>query len=283
MTELLYGVIPPVPTPFLNGRYDPKSHQRVCRFLVEKRVNGILVLGVTGEAPFVTIDQKMEAIAATSQVPRNDVNFFANITEGNIGDAIKLAQHAEKKGYDALVYAPLFAQNPDPVKDLEKLVGATKKPLVLYSNSEYTHGNEIGKPLVEELLDRFGERIQGIKVSTGPINVCIGVRDDYPYFNVAQGSEQGIMTNPHSKVDAISPSAAVHDPELLFHIYDRICRGEHHKLDTEFAALWNYHQQDKQNGGTIQSIKSRLNRMKFKGALIFKSDELSPKNPNRRK
>ncbi|MDX6512636.1 MAG: 4-hydroxy-tetrahydrodipicolinate synthase, partial [Gaiellaceae bacterium] len=51
------GVLPVIPTPFLDGRFDSASFQRLLDQMLD-HVDGYTLLGSTGEAPSMTTEER---------------------------------------------------------------------------------------------------------------------------------------------------------------------------------------------------------------------------------
>ncbi len=55
------GVLLPIITPFLNGKFDYKSYKNLIDFYLEKDIAGIIPNGTTGECPTID-DYEMEEL-----------------------------------------------------------------------------------------------------------------------------------------------------------------------------------------------------------------------------
>ena len=51
------GILPVIPTPFRDGRFDPASFERLIEHMLDS-VDGYVVLGSTGEAPSLTTEER---------------------------------------------------------------------------------------------------------------------------------------------------------------------------------------------------------------------------------
>ncbi|HWH20826.1 MAG TPA: dihydrodipicolinate synthase family protein [Solirubrobacterales bacterium] len=134
------GVLPVVPTPFLEGRFDEPSFVRLIEHM-SPGVDGFVLLGSTGEAPSMTTSERMEIAAAVLAITPAEMKVVVGVAHTSADDAIELARHAEEHGAAAvLVPAPFYFPNQaDGVLSfLGRIDAAIGIDLVLYDNPAAT-------------------------------------------------------------------------------------------------------------------------------------------------
>ena len=130
------GVLPVIPTPFRNGKFDHESFERFLDHMLEG-VDGFTLLGSTGEAPSLTTAERQQIAAAVLELTPREKAVVVGITHTSLGEALELARHAEAHGAAALLCASpfYFANNADGILAyLVRIDAAIGIELVLYDN-----------------------------------------------------------------------------------------------------------------------------------------------------
>ena len=130
------GLLPVIPTPFLDGAFDRGSMLRFLDHFLP-RLDGYTLLGSTGEAPSLTTEQRMEiAEFALSETP-SDKTVVVGVSHTSLDECVALAQHAESVGAKGVLCAApyYFANSPDGMRRfLSALDASLETELVLYDN-----------------------------------------------------------------------------------------------------------------------------------------------------
>ncbi len=198
-TKTLRGVIAAIATAVSdNGEPDSARSVALARFLLENGCDGLNVLGTTGEATSFSLDQRkrvMSAYAASGlPIDRMMVGTGAAAT----ADAIALSRHAAELGFaGALVLPPFYYKGvPDDglVAYLDAIVAATaSQPIAIYL---YHYPALSGLPwhvaLIRRLLDLFGERIVGLKDSSGDMDFARAAAAIAPRLAVFPSTEAAL-------------------------------------------------------------------------------------------
>jgi 4-hydroxy-tetrahydrodipicolinate synthase len=134
------GILPVIPTPLLENRFDRESFGRLLDHMLGG-VDGYTLLGSTGEAPSMTTAERMsiaeEALAMTPDSKR----VVVGVTSTCVEDAVALARHAEEHGAAAVLCAApfYFANSPSGVLEfLREIDAAIGIDLVFYDNPAAT-------------------------------------------------------------------------------------------------------------------------------------------------
>ena len=134
------GILPVIPTPFLNGRFDPPSLQRLLDHTME-HLDGYTLLGSTGEAPSMTLQERMEIAEQAVAMTPGSRSVIVGITDTCLEDSVALAQHAESIGARGVLCALPFYFPNHPAAVFAYLKGiddAIDIDLVLYDNPAAT-------------------------------------------------------------------------------------------------------------------------------------------------
>jgi len=159
------GAVVPMVTPFTaQGTLDTPALDRLVDALLGGGVEGIFVLGTTGEGAHVPRPLRRQLVAQTVQRVQRRAQIFAGL--GDIGGAdVSEANEFFHAGADAVVAHPPIAEKI-PAAGLqawyESLLARLEGPLLLY-NMPSTTGLSIPLDAVEKLLGHA--RLAGIKDS----------------------------------------------------------------------------------------------------------------------
>lgn len=134
------GVLPVVPTPFLDGRFDADSFRRLIRHM-SVGVDGFVLLGSTGEAPSMSTAERMEVAEQVLEMAPEEMTIVVGIGHTSVEDAVELARHAQSHGAAAvLAPAPFYFVNEPAgiLAFLERIDEVLEIELVLYDNPQAT-------------------------------------------------------------------------------------------------------------------------------------------------
>jgi len=167
------GVIAAIPTPVdATGEPDHSRFLLLARHLLANGCDGLNVLGTTGEATSLTLDQRLRLMSAAAAGLPTD-RLMVGTGAAAVGDAALLTRHAEELGFaGALVLPPFYYKgisHDGVVRYIEQVAQAAQRvPLFLYHFPALS-GVPFEPSLVERLLQVLGDRIAGLKDSSGDL------------------------------------------------------------------------------------------------------------------
>jgi len=165
------GIIPPVITP-LSDRFDldREAMERTIEHMVSAGVNGIFLLGSTGEWASLPEALRKEVVRHGTKAAGGRLPVLVNITDTSLHEVKKRAGEAADAGADLAVVAPPFyyAMTRRELESFFELaVEASPLPVLLYNAPQYTR-NTIATETILSLSNH--DRIVGIKDSSGNID-----------------------------------------------------------------------------------------------------------------
>jgi 4-hydroxy-tetrahydrodipicolinate synthase len=134
------GILPVIPTPFRDGRFDAESFERLLEHMFPD-VDGYTLLGSTGEAPSLTTEAREEIAAQAIAMTPSDKTVVVGVTHTSVAESIRLARHAQEHGAAAVLCAsPFYFQNSSEGlrRFFAQLDAALEVDLVLYDNPAAT-------------------------------------------------------------------------------------------------------------------------------------------------
>lgn len=193
------GVVPAVPTP-VTDKLEPDL-DRLVSFagqLIADGVHGLNITGTTGEATSLSRDQRMGVIKAiaASQLPNERI--MVGTGAAAVSDAISLTRCVAENGLaGALVLPPFYFKDPSTaglLRYFDAIVEATqesKLDIYLY-NFPALSGIAYTKELVTALTEEFGDRIAGLKDSSGDMPYATDIATSFSNLNVFPSNEAAI-------------------------------------------------------------------------------------------
>ncbi len=170
MLEKLFGIIPPLVTPFTTrGDIDEEALRMEIAYMLEARVHGITVTGSTGEGHTLSIEES----CLVARIAMEEVAGRVPVISGIIGDStrevIEYGKALRDEGVDALQITPvhyLFAPGEEgTIRYYTDIGGAVQLPIVVYNVVPW---NTIDVPTLMKLGKQ--EWIIAVKQSGGDIH-----------------------------------------------------------------------------------------------------------------
>jgi len=178
---------------------DTARSTALAKFLLANGCDGLNVLGTTGEATSFSLDQRKRVMTAYRDAGVPLHRLMVGTGAASVADAVALTRHAAELGFaGALVLPPFYYKGvPDDglVAYIDTIMSATAgKPIPLYL---YHFPAQSGLPwhlkLVQRLLDAHGDRIVGLKDSSGDMAYAREMAALSPNFSVFPSTEAVLL------------------------------------------------------------------------------------------
>lgn len=264
----LKGVIPPLITP-LKDEYniDYPGLERLIEHVLTGGVQGLFLLGSTGEGPSLSFELKREMIKSSCRLIAMRVPVLVGITDASLAESVKLAEYAAEHEASAVVLAPPFyfpAGQPEFLEYLEHLAPKLPLPLFLYNMPSMTKIN-IEVDTLRRASDING--IIGLKDSSGNMirfhEYMIAMRDK-PDFTLLMGAEElmaeAVIYGGHG---GVTGGANIH-PRLFVDLYEAAANKDMKKilkLQRNIFELRRIYSCGKFTSSSIKGIKCALSCM----------------------
>jgi len=194
----LRGIVTPLVTPLeepyrAEPSLDVLALERLIEHVIAGGVNGLFLLGTTGEFTSLGRELRQEIIRRASTQANGRVPVLANISDTAVSESLRLAETAEESGADALVLAPPFYfQNSqeDLFRYIENIAARVALPVFLYNIPHLTK-NSFDPETVRRASDLPG--VVGLKDSTHDpayLDQVLAVMKDRPGFSILIGPEE---------------------------------------------------------------------------------------------
>ena len=134
-TTLLTGSVPPLVTPFRDGRVDFDAYARLVEFQITNGSHGILVNGTTGEPSTLSMEERNALVKCAVDTAKRRTTVVAQTGSQSHAETVALTEYATRAGADALlVLTPYFIRAPQRgvVEYYVDVARRTDLPLMMY-------------------------------------------------------------------------------------------------------------------------------------------------------
>ena len=109
MPARLQGIIPPLVTPLkARGELDRPGLKRLVERAIDGGVQGVFILGTTGEAPALNYRLRYELVESTCELVAGRVPVLVGVTDTSLTESIELAHYAKGSGATTVMAAPPY-------------------------------------------------------------------------------------------------------------------------------------------------------------------------------
>jgi 2-dehydro-3-deoxy-D-pentonate aldolase len=270
------GVVPPVITPVTpDGALDEPAVRRIVDHIVGGGVEGVFILGTTGESASVPMDMRRRFIQVAAEHLRGRALLYVGIGDNCFANSVAAAAEAFRCGADAVVgqlpsYYPLTAE--EIFAYYSALADQVAGPLLMYNIPSTTHMS-IPVDVVERLAEH--PRIVGFKDSENDAKRMDEVaarllgRDGFSLFvGVGVLSAKGLLLG----LDGLVPSAANLEPRGWVAMCEAARRGdraETERLQVEVNRLAPVLQHGRTLGQSLASLKAAMSLFGLCGTAML--------------
>jgi 4-hydroxy-tetrahydrodipicolinate synthase len=135
MERVIQGVIPILPTPFLEGgEIDMNSFLRAIDTAIRHKANGVAMFGLASEYYKLSDAERFRCISAMTRQVAKRIPAIISIVAHSTEVAVKDAKFAEQEGADAIMVLPPFflAPNADSVRrHILEVASAVSLPVII--------------------------------------------------------------------------------------------------------------------------------------------------------
>jgi 2-dehydro-3-deoxy-D-pentonate aldolase len=262
-----FGVIVPVITPINEkGELDEAALRKILDSLIEGGVQGVFVLGTTGEGPSVPREWRQRLVHVTLDQIRKRAAVYAGIADPVLAESAALGKEYLRMGVRAVVaqLPSYFTLTPnEQFEYFAELIRRIKGPLVLYDIPPMTH-MALDMGVIEHL--RAFSNVVGVKDSSGDQERLSHLLETYrgdPNFCILVGmtrlSSFGLMAG----ADGIVPSTANLNPGLTVRLYASAKTGDAkltEGLQQELDELTSTYMKDGSIGHGIARLKRLMSQ-----------------------
>jgi dihydrodipicolinate synthase/N-acetylneuraminate lyase len=167
---MVRGVLLPIITPFDDKvRVDEQVMRQLVDFHINAGVQGLFVLGSTGQGPAMMIEERKQAAAIALDQARSRVPIVIHVGTADAGTTVELAEHAADHKADAVAIVPPYYYSDhteyEIVAHYRAVANAVPLPIFIYENPKYS-GISVPPGLAVRMKEQV-PALKGIKVAYG--------------------------------------------------------------------------------------------------------------------
>ncbi len=245
MYEHIYGIVPPMTTPFRpDGSIDEDALRAETRYMIEvARVHGLAVCGSTGEGHTISTEETRRITEIVVNETQGRIPIITGVITDSTDQAIERGKAVKDLGVAALQVTPphyLFRPDDDSMlKHFEALARGTGMPIIIYNVVPWAY-------LSPQLLTRIISTVEGVigvKQSAGDLklmaDLVLMLRDRGRIMSAVDAlMYPSFVLGAHGAIAAILTAV----PTLLVQLWDAVQAGDHKKalvLHEKILPIWN--------------------------------------------
>lgn len=228
-------------TPFLNGEVDIEGLKANIAYQIESGVEGILVLGTTGESPTLTREERNTVITSAVEAAGGRVPVMVGTGTNATQSTIALTNEAHALGADAALIVTPYYNCPTQegiYRHFAAITEATQLPICIYNIPKRTGRNiEVGTMGRIAMLPR----IVGVKESAGDIGqvsaIIHEIASKHDHFTVWSGDDA--LTLPIMALGGAGLVSVTSNlvPREMFNLVAAASRGDFFEARHAFYSL----------------------------------------------
>lgn len=232
-------------TPFdAKGELDEEGLRQNIRYQLDSQVDGIVVLGTTGEAPTLTEQEKVCVLRIAKEEVSGKSLLIAGAGSYSTKQTIENSRLAEGMGANALLVVTPFYNKPTQegiFQHFKAVAGAVSIPIILYN-----HPGRCGASISIETMQRLAEisNIIGVKEASDDIMLAQEIIGKIPNFSILSGNDPLTLPLVALGGHGVISIASNLVPGEMKSFVDKLLRGdftiareEHYHLLPLFQAL----------------------------------------------
>lgn len=235
-------------TPFkADFSIDYTAFGKLIDFIIDNRVNYVVVLGTTGETPTLDKQEKIDLIQYTYQKVANRVPVIVGIGGNNTQAVIKDLQTYPLEKATAILTASPYYNKPSQegiYAHYKAIAEASPKPILLYNVPGRTGSNISANTTIQLAIEI--KNIAGIKEASGNMVQCMHILKERPEtFLVTSGDDHLTLPLIACGMDGVISVAANCFPKMFSEMVQFCLQGKfelaqtlHNKLLQGFDLLF---------------------------------------------
>jgi 4-hydroxy-tetrahydrodipicolinate synthase len=238
----IYGIVPPVVTPFDNqGKIETKLLRQDLDFLIHKeKVHGVAVCGSTGEGHTLNMDETRQITKIAVEVANEEIPVITGIIADSTRAVIERGKAVADLGVAALQITPvhyLFRPHDEAMQsffaEISESIGL---PVIIYNVVPWTY-------LSPELLTKIIKGVIGVNQSAGDLKMLADLLKQLKDRGVIMSAVDALLypsflLGAHGAIAAILTAV----PQLCIQLWEAVKSEDHVKaldLHHKLLSIWN--------------------------------------------
>jgi dihydrodipicolinate synthase/N-acetylneuraminate lyase len=260
--KTLSGIVPPMITPLRDRDVlDFAGLERLVEHILSGGVQGLFILGTSGEGPGLSYRLRREVIQHVCKQVRGRVPVLVGITDTAFTESIAIARFAADAGVQAVVSAgPYYlpVAQPELLDYVNRLTQEQPLPLFIYNMPQLTKVHF--EPETLRQLSHL-EKIIGLKDSSADLayfDKLVALKKLRPDWSVLVGPEHLLAETMRRGGDGGVNGGANFYPQLFVELFDAIKSGDFNRasaLQEKLLQLGNIYSVGQHASAVIKGMK----------------------------
>jgi len=225
---MIRGVLLPIITPFDEKvRVDEEIMRQLVDFHIKAGIQGLFVLGSTGQGPAMTVEERKKTAAIALDQAQSRVPVVIHVGTPDAGSSVELAEHAAEHKADAVAIVPPYYYSDhseyEIIEHYKAVAKAVPLPIFIYENPKYS-GISIPPGFAVRMKEQV-PALKGIKVAYGQGALLEYVRL-LPDVSVFTGNADLFGLVPFGLAGMINPPTSF-VPELCVALFKALDRKDY--------------------------------------------------------
>jgi 4-hydroxy-tetrahydrodipicolinate synthase len=240
MAQQLKGTGVALVTPYKeDGKIDFEALENLIEYVIRGSVDFLVVMGTTGEAPTLSMDERQELINEVLRISARRLPVVCGIGGNSTADVIHQLDTLDLHGIHSVLSVAPYYNKPSQsglYGHFKAIAQATRMPIILYNVPGRTASNLLPETVVK--LATECRNIIGIKEASGNIPQCTELMRTKPDgFFVLSGDDNLILSQMVLGMDGIISVAANMYPQEMTEIINHAIVGKFDKARKFFFNL----------------------------------------------
>ena len=238
------GVFPPLITIFDEDRnIDFNSMKKHIDFLIENDVDGIAILGTTGEFFSLSMDEKKNLVKNVLEYVKGRIKVIVGVAETNSDATFEFLEFIEDKNIEALlIINPYFVVHDEDtiIKYFNEICNRTSKKVIIY-NFPLFSGFDFTSNIVKKIISN-NSNLAGIKETVDDIEhikSMIELKKEFEDFTIFCAFENQALDALNIGVDGFINATANFAPEFTVNTYKYFNEGNDKLAKENFLNMKN--------------------------------------------
>lgn len=182
-----------------DGSVDVEGNKKVYEFLIEGGVDGLVIMGSTGEFFAMTMEQQKQVIDIAAEY-KDRTRVLIGVSRMVIGEVAELADYAYAKGLkEVMVVSPYYFKFTEEALEAyyDQVASSVRSDIILYNFPDRT-AHDLTPELVLRLAGKH-KNIIGIKDTVAEMGhtsaILRTVLPEFPDFQVYSGFDDNLIHN----------------------------------------------------------------------------------------
>ncbi|MBO8137316.1 MAG: dihydrodipicolinate synthase family protein [Desulfotomaculum sp.] len=227
------GIIPPMVTIFNeDGSIDWEGNKALIDYLIDGGVNGIFVLGSSGEFAHLSTSERKEFAEFAVNYINGRVPVLVGTGHSNTREVVELSQHAQSIGADGIVVVTPYywrLSEKNLFNHYKTVAASMDLPIIIYHFPNLT-GQQLSANLVAKMAKEI-PNIVGIKDTIDSIahirELVLTVKEVNPDFSVLAGFDDHLLNTLAMGGDGAIPGTSNFAPEISVGVYKNFIAGQY--------------------------------------------------------